>query len=532
MGTVFKKTTTRPVPAGAEFAEKDGKRVARWRVRGKLRTALLTIGADGGPRIATRAATYMAKYRDHAGAVVERATGCRDEQTARQMLAKWEREVEQIKAGTLDAKHLDSARRSAESIRTHLDAYEQSLIAAETSPVYRANLRRAVLRVAAECDFATLADLSREAVERWLAERVAERMSARTRNHYRESLVAFANWCREMGRLREHDLHRVPKADPKSDPRRPRRALTGAELTRLLSVARSRPLADAKTVRRGKNKGKAVAVLSATLIAKLTLLGRERALLYKTFILTGLRANELRTLTVRNLDLTTGAETLQLEARNEKNGAGSTLPLRADLAEELREWIGGKKLMPADRLFTVPAGLLRILNRDLEAAGIPKRDDRGRTVDVHALRTTFCTLLSATGAAPRTTQQAMRHSDIKLTMGVYTDPRLLDIRGAIEKLPALSGHSVAPPVAPTPGGSGQRVSSQGTFSQLSEGTGSRVELVANPCPVNRNAPVTIPVITGASLQQVGLTGFEPATSWSRTKRSTKLSYSPSCLRDD
>jgi integrase len=62
--------------------------------------------------------------------------------------------------------------------------------------------------------------------------------------------------------------------------------------------------------------------------------------------------------------------------------------------------------------------LVRILDRDLRAAGIPKRDDRGRTVDVHAMRTTFGTLLSRTGAAPRTAQAAMRHSDIKLTMGV------------------------------------------------------------------------------------------------------------------
>src|SRR6476659_8520498 len=94
--------------------------------------------------------------------------------------------------------------------------------------------------------------------------------------------------------------------------------------------------------------------------------------------------------------------------------------------------------LPADTpLFDVPAGLVRILDRDLKAAGIPKRDDRGRTVDVHAMRTTFGTLLSRTGTAPRTAQAAMRHSDIKLTMGVYTDPRLLDVRGAVEKLPAL-----------------------------------------------------------------------------------------------
>jgi hypothetical protein len=28
------------------------------------------------------------------------------------------------------------------------------------------------------------------------------------------------------------------------------------------------------------------------------------------------------------------------------------------------------------------------------------------------------------------------------------------------------------------------------------------------------------------MKQIGVTGFEPATSWSRTKRSTKLSYTP------
>ena len=31
----------------------------------------------------------------------------------------------------------------------------------------------------------------------------------------------------------------------------------------------------------------------------------------------------------------------------------------------------------------------------------------------------------------------MRHSTIDLTMNVYTDPRLLDVAGAMEALPAL-----------------------------------------------------------------------------------------------
>jgi hypothetical protein len=41
----------------------------------------------------------------------------------------------------------------------------------------------------------------------------------------------------------------------------------------------------------------------------------------------------------------------------------------------------------------VPQGSVRIPDRDLAAASVPKRDDRGRTVDVHALSHTFGTLM-------------------------------------------------------------------------------------------------------------------------------------------
>ena len=71
--------------------------------------------------------------------------------------------------------------------------------------------------------------------------------------------------------------------------------------------------------------------------------------------------------------------------------------------------------LPGDTLlFNVPDGLLRIFDRDLVAAGIArkvkdaktgkttinKRDERVRTMDVHALRTTFGTHLSKGGVAP------------------------------------------------------------------------------------------------------------------------------------
>jgi len=209
---------------------------------------------------------------------------------------------------------------------------------------------------------------------------------------------------------------------------------------------------------------------------------RERALIYKTLLLTGLRKGGLASLTVGQLDLEHDPPFLTLDAADEKNRQGNSLPLRADLAAELQKWLRDKAAaqevqgraialpmdsqplptgkrsrsfpakrqarifqrvttLPADMpVFDVPAGVLRILNRDVQFAGIPKTDDRGRTIDVHALRHTFGTHLSKAGVAPRVAQAAMRHSTIDLTMNVYTDPRLLDVHGALDALPAMSLH--------------------------------------------------------------------------------------------
>ena len=46
----------------------------------------------------------------------------------------------------------------------------------------------------------------------------------------------------------------IPNANEKADPRRQRRAMTEAELVKLLAVARERPLLDALTIRTGSAK--------------------------------------------------------------------------------------------------------------------------------------------------------------------------------------------------------------------------------------------------------------------------------------
>jgi len=55
----------------------------------------------------------------------------------------------------------------------------------------------------------------------------------------------------------------------------------------------------------------------------------------------------------------------------------------------------------------VPASLDRIFNRDLELAGIAKRDALGRVVDVHSLRHCHASLLPQSGVAPAVAQKSM-----------------------------------------------------------------------------------------------------------------------------
>jgi hypothetical protein len=79
-----------------------------------------------------------------------------------------------------------------------------------------------------------------------------------------------------------------------------------------------------------------------------------------------------------------------LNVADEKKRQGNTIPLRADLAADLRAWLADKlaaaqdaasrrfgqsvpmRLPPETPLFDVPSGLVKILNLDLVAAGMAR----------------------------------------------------------------------------------------------------------------------------------------------------------------
>lgn len=509
MGSVYKKTYTKPLPANSELFTRRGEQFARWKpAKGKTQTARVTTGQDGTLRIVVESGTFVAKYRDGSGIVCEVSTGCRDEAAARSVLNRLERRAELVKSGVISEAEDSIADQQAVPLVEHFGKFREHLRSQEVSREHLETTRRCLARLAAECSWNWLRDMTRQSVETWMTQELEKEKpaSAAAINKHITCVVTFGNWCVDNKRLALNPLSRIRKANEKADPRRRRRSLTVDELVQLMLVVRWRPLAEYgrevvmieqphgqppkrtswkrapltfKGLRESVERAGIALADNPGLIDELDRLGRERALIVKTLALTGLRQGELASLTVGQLVLDSSMPYLVLNAADEKNGEGSEIPLRVDLAENLSTWAGDRDA--SQKLFTVPKKFVKVLDRDMKAAGIPKRDDRGRTVDVHALRHTFGTLLSKVGVAPRTAQAAMRHSSIDLTMNTYTDPRMLDVQKAVETLPEFSW--LAPLLALDAGQTIPQLSIPDTSTTIP----SMVESVEKPAYIQRKS---------------------------------------------
>jgi integrase len=205
--------------------------------------------------------------------------------------------------------------------------------------------------------------------------------SGRTCSSYRESIVVFCSWAAKRKYLAAHPLEAWPEYN--KTPLMKRRALTLEEIGRLLSVA-----------------------------------PEERRLLYEVAISTGLRANELRSLRICNLDIQ--AKGLHLQADWTKNRREDFQPLSHSLLQQLAETTVGKPLTAP--LLNVFTNIDRTFKRDRENAGIPA-DAFGGRADFHALRHTAITLAGESGATVKEMQTFARHSDPRLTMNTYARVR-------------------------------------------------------------------------------------------------------------
>jgi integrase len=90
-------------------------------------------------------------------------------------------------------------------------------------------------------------------------------------------------------------------------------------------------------------------------------------------------------------------------------------------------------------VISLPASQVATLQQDTGRAGSRFPERPGWRLDLHALRKTFGTALVLNGEHPRVVMEAMRHSDLKLTMKLYTDAGQLPVGAALARLPWNGG---------------------------------------------------------------------------------------------
>jgi integrase len=116
-----------------------------------------------------------------------------------------------------------------------------------------------------------------------------------------------------------------------------------------------------------------------------------------------------------------------IEAGRTKSGRDDSLPLAPDVLELLKS-----RRREAGPVFT-ESPTRRTFKQDLSRAGIGYDGPRGQA-DRKCLRKTFGTHLAMAGVDFRLAVRLMRHKDPKLTQNIYTDPMLLDMKGAVARI--------------------------------------------------------------------------------------------------
>lgn len=307
---------------------------------------------------------------------------------------------------------LDRARRTA--VIAHLADFEASLQAKGCSEGHVSILVGRLRKLFDGCRITALGDATGAVVEAWLARRQRDAaMSAQTRKHYAVHARQFGRWLASEGRVARNPFAGLKtNLKVENDRRRRRRALTPEECQRLLA-----------TVAASERK-----------LGGMT--GPDRKVFYTVALSTGLRRNELGSLTPTSFQLDATPPTVTVEGTRTKNRKTAVLPLRQDVTSELREWLRDR---PQGQVVFPVASRKRkaMLRADLRAAGIEPVVD-GKVIDIHALRVSFITHLSLGGVPLAVAQKLARHSDPRLTANVYTSLGLADLHRAVESLPAAS----------------------------------------------------------------------------------------------
>jgi len=368
-----------------------------------------TVPGKNGKRIRKQSKFWYIDYKAADG-TRKRVKGFKDKQATAKLAAKLEKEAELAQAGVVD-KYAEHRKRP---LIKHAEDFRASLINRGTTEKHARLVHYRAKTTVEACRFVYIADISASRIQRYLAERRRGGLSIRSSNFYLQAIKQFCRWLVADSRTGENPLEYLKAQNPKTDIRRSRRALSADELERLIEA----------TAQSHKHSG---------------MTGKERVMLYTLAVSTGLRAGELASLTWQSFNLSDSEPSVTVLAAYSKHRRDDVIPLRSDIAELFAQWQRELNARDESKVFcsfdsNKGAGTLR---KDLEAAGIPYRDEAGRVADFHSLRHTFISNLSRSGVSPKVAQSLARHSTIGLTMDTYTHLSLYDERAALDKLPVL-----------------------------------------------------------------------------------------------
>ena len=420
-------------------------------------------------------------------------------------------------------------------INVHLKDYITHLESKGAKAKHRKEVKRAITTIVKDCGFRTPSDIALSPVEEFVIKKKDSGASDRTCNGYTDALRYFIYWAMKRGILEENPLVGLKRRDERTNRVREVRPLVPSEIVRLLEATYHRPLKS----REGQK-------LSARTIQKLQRLGEERRLILSLMLYSGLRVNEVRGLIWSDVDLESKTPFLRVRARITKNSKPTTLPLHDWLLSLLKSW---KEKNPeaklSDKIVKVPSTMLKVLNSDLEWAGIEKTVN-GKTVHLHACRHSFITMLAREGVQPHIVKQLARHSKTDMTMSVYTHIIHGDENLAISALPMPQAKTdvmeiIATGTDSSTGGVQKGVhdiqngvqngvhTGGSTFDKISaighnQENPYQVVLGHNPLQTKTlgNKKASLSAIDNKVLEMGG-TGLEPVTSCVSSRRSSQLS---------
>ncbi len=367
------------------------------------------VRLDSGKTVVRQSAKWYVKYRDADG-IIRCVPAFTDKLASQQLEAKLVKEAELAKAGLVDRYKGHRSRPLTE----HLADFRQALLDKGDTQDHARLTHNRVKAILSGCKFLSVCEVQPSRIQRYLAERRQCGLSIRSCNYYLTAVKSFFNWMVDDKRMGENPVAHLKGQNANADIRRARRSLEPDEIRRLLEATAAGP-------------------------ERFGMSGYERSLLYRFAAETGLRANEVRKLTVGDFDF--DGLTVTVKAGYSKRRREDTQPLRQDTAALLKEFLKGK--MPGAKALGGSYKQLTkrtsdVLRADLADAGIPYIDEAGRYADFHSLRHTTGSLLAASGVHPKVAQSIMRHSDINLTMSRYSHVLRGQESKAIEGLPDLS----------------------------------------------------------------------------------------------